>query len=117
MACIVATARGEQLRAGLRAIASRRPELVEVRGLGLMVGSEVAIGGNGIAGAKGAKGLVKSVLKGCEERNLLLLSAGTYDSTVRWIPPLNAYAEEISAALGIFEEALDAASGGRGGEP
>jgi 4-aminobutyrate aminotransferase len=102
-----ASSRGEQLRGGLRRIAARHPELVEVRGLGLMVGSEFAIGGSGLAGAKGAKSLVKAVLKGCEDRGLLLLSAGTYDSTVRWIPPLNASAQQIDEGLAIFGEAVD----------
>jgi 4-aminobutyrate aminotransferase len=102
-----ATARGEQLRQGLRRIAASRPELVEVRGLGLMVGSEFAVGGRGLARAKGANALVKAVLKGCEERGLLLLSAGTYDSTVRWIPPLNASEAQIAEGLAAFESALD----------
>jgi 4-aminobutyrate aminotransferase len=104
-----AQARGEQLRAGLGALARKHPELADVRGLGLMVGSEFAVGGKGLAAAKGAKGLVKAVLKGCEDRGLLLLSAGTYDSTVRWIPPLNASATQIDEGLAIFADALDAA--------
>jgi 4-aminobutyrate aminotransferase len=106
-----AEARGEQLRSGLRKIAARHPELVEVRGLGLMVGSEFALGGSGLAGAKGAKSLVKATLKSAEERGLLLLSAGTYDSTIRWIPPLNVSAAEIDEGLGIFSAALDGALG------
>ena len=110
-----ASSRGEQLRAGLRKIAAVRTELVQVRGLGLMVGSEFAVGGKGLAGAKGAKSLVKSVLKGCEERGLLLLSAGTYDSTIRWIPPLNASAAEIEEGLAAFAGALDAALKSRDG--
>ncbi len=104
-----ATLRGEQLRAGLRGIAALHAELTQVRGLGLMVGSEFAVGGKGLAGAKGAKGLVKAVLKGCEERGLLLLSAGTYDSTIRWIPPLNVSESEIDEGLAAFGYALDAA--------
>ena len=103
-----AEARGEQLRAGLRAVAGRHPELAEVRGLGLMVGSEFAVGGKGLPGAKAP---VKAILKGCEERGLLLLSAGTYDSTVRWIPPLNVSAAQVDEALEIFGAAADEALG------
>ena len=36
-----ATARGEQLRAGLRALAAKRPELTGVRGLGLMTAADL----------------------------------------------------------------------------
>jgi 4-aminobutyrate aminotransferase len=100
-----ALVRGEQLRAGLKAIAAKHPELVEVRGLGLMVGSEFSVGG-----AKGAKPLVKAILKNAEDGGLLLLSAGTFDSTVRWIPPLNVTAAQIEEGLGIFGRAVDSAS-------
>jgi hypothetical protein len=36
----------------------------------------------------------------------LLLSCGTYDNTLRWIPPLNVTAEQINDGLNIFGEAL-----------
>jgi 4-aminobutyrate aminotransferase len=35
-----------------------------------------------------------------------LLSCGTYDNTVRWIPPLNVTSEQINDGLQIFESAL-----------
>jgi 4-aminobutyrate aminotransferase len=42
---------------------------------------------------------------------LLLLSCGTYDNTVRWIPPINVTAEQINDGLGIFSEALKETAG------
>jgi len=53
-----------------------------------------------------AKGLAKDVIHAAEDRGLLLLSCGTYDNTVRWIPPLNVTSEQINDGLNIFTEAL-----------
>jgi 4-aminobutyrate aminotransferase-like enzyme len=40
----------------------------------------------------------------------MLLSCGTYDSTIRWIPPLNVTEGQISDALNIFADALKVVS-------
>jgi len=45
------------------------------------------------------------------ESGLLLLSCGTYDSTVRWIPPLNVIESQINEALNIFTDSLKEAIG------
>ncbi|NTU55619.1 MAG: aminotransferase class III-fold pyridoxal phosphate-dependent enzyme, partial [Anaerolineales bacterium] len=70
---------------------------------GLMVGTEfVAEGGR----ADKAKPLVKEIIHKAEEKGLLLLSCGTYDNTLRWIPPLNVTSEQINDGLRIFSESL-----------
>ena len=94
--------RGAQLMNGLKNLRVRFPQLVEVRGLGLMVGSEFTVKG----GYRNVKPLVKSILNEAEKRGLLLLSAGTFDGTIRWIPPLNVSAAQIDEALNIFAESL-----------
>jgi len=38
----------------------------------------------------------------------LLLTAGTYDNVIRWIPPLIVNSDQIQEALSIFGEALEA---------
>ncbi|MFM8368428.1 MAG: 4-aminobutyrate--2-oxoglutarate transaminase, partial [Chloroflexota bacterium] len=53
-----------------------------------------------------AKQLVKEVVHKVEEKGLLLLSCGTYDNILRWIPPLNVSSEQINAGLNIFGESL-----------
>ena len=53
-----------------------------------------------------AKPLVKEIIHTAEENNLLLLSCGTYDNTIRWIPPLNVTSEQINDGLSIFSQAL-----------
>jgi 4-aminobutyrate aminotransferase len=96
--------RGLQLQTGLRKLQEEYLQVGDVRGLGLMIGSELEVDGK----FKNAKPLVKEIIHAAEERGLLLLSCGTYDSTVRWIPPLNVTAGQINDALGIFEESLSA---------
>ena len=100
-----AAERGVQLMTGLRKLQEEYPQIGDVRGKGLMVATEfIAEGGTQ---AK-AKPLVKGVIHAAEERDLLLLSCGTYDNTIRWIPPLNVTAGQINDGLQIFGEALKA---------
>ncbi len=95
-------ARGIQLQTGLRKLQEEYPQIGDVRGLGLMVGTEFEVDGK----YQKSKGLVKNVINAAEKRNLLLLSCGTFDSTIRWIPPLNVTSEQINDALAIFADSL-----------
>jgi len=97
-----ATARGVQLQTGLRKLQEEYPQLGDVRGLGLMIGSEFQVDGR----YQKAKGLVKDIVKAAESKGLLLLTCGTYDSTVRWIPPLNVMESQVNDALNIFGDSL-----------
>jgi 4-aminobutyrate aminotransferase len=99
-----AVERGEQLVAGLRKLQEEYPQIGDVRGKGLMIGTEFIVDGR----PEKAKPLVKEIVHAAEERSLLLLSCGTYDNIVRWIPPLNVTAEQIYDGLHIFEKALKA---------
>jgi 4-aminobutyrate aminotransferase len=95
--------RGIQLVTGLRKYQEEYPEIGDVRGLGLMIGTEFIVDGR----ADKAKQLVKDVIHSAEEKGLLLLSCGTYDNTLRWIPPLNVTADQINDGLRIFGESLN----------
>jgi 4-aminobutyrate aminotransferase len=97
-----AAEKGIQLMTGLRKLQEEYPQIGDVRGLGLMVGTEFI--GNG-SRAK-AKPLVKEIIHKAEEKGMLLLSCGTYDNTIRWIPPLNVMGGQINDGLKIFGEAL-----------
>jgi 4-aminobutyrate aminotransferase len=97
-----AAERGVQLMTGLRKYQEEYPQIGDVRGLGLMVGTEFIVDGKQ---AK-AKQLVKDIIHAAEEKGMLLLSCGTYDNTLRWIPPLNVTADQINDGLKIFGEAL-----------
>ena len=94
-----AAARGEQLTKGLRALQKRYPVIGDVRGHGLMVGTEFK-----------DKDITKVVHQACLKRDLLLLTCGTYENIIRWIPPLIVTEAQINEALSIFEEALKEAT-------
>jgi 4-aminobutyrate aminotransferase len=97
-----ATERGIQLMTGLRKYQEEYPQIGDVRGKGLMIGTEFIVDNSPIK----AKQLVKDVIHCAEEKGMLLLSCGTYDNTLRWIPPLNVTSEQIGDGLKIFGEAL-----------
>lgn len=91
---------GKHLMAGLRKLQSQYPVIGEIRGRGLMVGTEFT------KDNKPAKDITKAVQKACLKRNLLLLNCGTYENVIRWIPPLIVNEAQIDAALATFAEAL-----------
>jgi len=97
-----ATERGIQLMTGLRKFQEEYSQIGDVRGKGLMVGTEFVVDGR----ADKAKPMVKEIIHKAEERGLLLLSCGTYDNTLRWIPPINVTSEQINDGLRIFGESL-----------
>lgn len=94
--------KGIQLMTGLRKLQEDYPQIGDVRGKGLMVGTEFIVDGSQVK----AKQLVKDVIHSAEEKGMLLLSCGTYDNTLRWIPPLNVTTEQINDGLKIFSESL-----------
>jgi 4-aminobutyrate aminotransferase-like enzyme len=49
----------------------------------------------------------KAVVKAAQAAGLLLLTCGTYDNVIRWIPPLVVSEPEVDEALQIFASALD----------
>ncbi len=91
------------LRTRLDEIASRRPVVGEVRGLGAMLALEL-VEQNGDA--------AKVVTTSARDKGLILLSCGLYGNVIRLLPPLSATDEELERGLAILEEALgDAGSG------
>ncbi len=96
-----AAARGAQLMVGLRKLQTEFRQIGQVRGLGLMVGVEF-----GKPGAPDTA-TAKAVGKAAFERGLMLLSCGTFDNVIRWIPPLVVNEQQIDEALNIFAAALD----------
>jgi 4-aminobutyrate aminotransferase len=93
--------RGEQLVGHLRRIKSDYPVIGDVRGLGLMIGVEFRT-----PERKPDKAVTKAVVKECIDRKLMLLTCGTYDNVIRWIPPLVVTEKEIDEAIKIFVESL-----------
>jgi len=100
--------RGAQFLDGLRRLATGRPTVGDVRGLGLMLALEFVRPGEG-DGRAPDPALTKRVQQEAFDRGLLLLTAGTYVNVIRIIPPLVTTPAEVDRALAIIEASLDAA--------
>ncbi|MFZ2097509.1 MAG: aminotransferase class III-fold pyridoxal phosphate-dependent enzyme [Anaerolineales bacterium] len=94
--------RGAQLMSHLRRIQLDFPVIGDVRGLGLMIGVEFRS-----TDRKPDKATTKAVVQACFERKLLLLTCGTYDNVIRWIPPLIVTEKQIDEAIDIFIDSLN----------
>jgi 4-aminobutyrate aminotransferase len=95
---------GTMLLERVRAVASGHPCVAEVRGRGMMIAIEFA-DPDGLAPRPD---LAKRLLAEAMERNLLLLTCGTYGQAVRIIPPLVTTEDEVHLAIEVIGEALDA---------
>lgn len=95
---------GAYLMDGLRELQAEYPVMGDVRGRGLMVGVEFTRNG------QADKATAKAVQVACLERRLLLLTCGSYENVIRWIPPLVVNQAQIDDALRIFAEALSVGS-------
>jgi len=94
---------GEKLLIRLKSLKERFPNIGDVRGLGLMAGVEFV----GDDGHSPDQSKAKAVQKECLEKDLLLLTCGTEDNVIRWIPPLIINEQQLNEALEIFEHSLD----------
>ena len=96
---------GGVLMAGLRRLQEDHPEIGDVRGLGLMVATEFTKP-SGAAQPEPWTERAKAVTKFALDGGLMLLTCGSYDNIIRWIPPLVVNEAQIKEALGMFENAL-----------
>jgi 4-aminobutyrate aminotransferase len=91
-------ARGRQLTAGLGELQQEHDVIVQVRGPGLMVGTEFRDAAR-----------VAAIQKHClEEGHMIVMNAGTYGTCLRWMPPLVVNEREIDLGLAAFAAALKA---------
>lgn len=96
-----AAQQGAALLAGLRQLQARYPALGDVRGLGLMLATEFTTPDRQPDTAR-AKAVTQAALR----HNLMLLTCGSYDNIIRWIPPLMIDETHVDEALSVFERAL-----------
>lgn len=96
-------ARGEQLRAGLRALQADFPLLGDVRGKGLMTGAEL-VKPDGSPNPEA----VEAIKARCLAGGVLISRCGPYQQTFRFAPPLIITAEQIDHLLDVFGAALEA---------
>ena len=87
-----AKATGAQLREGLEAFAATYPQILAVRGKGLLIGMVV-------------EGSAKEVVDACRNFGALCCTAGEH--VVRFIPPLNIPEKDVAEALDMISDALE----------
>jgi 4-aminobutyrate aminotransferase len=98
-----AEARGDELRSGLERIAAEDDRIGDVRGPGMMIGVEFV---KDRATREPDGTLPDRLSAACADAGLLVLTCGSQHEVVRWIPPLDVTAAEISEAVEIFGETL-----------
>jgi 4-aminobutyrate aminotransferase len=98
-----ADALGETLRARLDAIASRVPQVGEVRGLGPMLALELVTDPETKAPAAE---LAKRTTEIARERGLMLLACGLYSNVIRVLVPILADDADVEEGLALLEESL-----------
>jgi diaminobutyrate-2-oxoglutarate transaminase len=94
--------RGAQLAAGLDALRLKYPEVLDIRGLGLMWGIEL---GDPVTLQPWGE-LARAVQHRCVRAGLILEVGGRGDGVIRLLPPLNVTAQTVDSAVGIIDAAL-----------
>jgi len=93
---------GEILGTSLRELAKKYPVIGEVRGRGAMQAIELVE-----AGTKNPNtAAMNAVVKFCQSKGVLILTAGTYSNVVRFLPPLVITDELLKDALSVLDEAF-----------
>ncbi len=105
---------GETMRARMEGWRERFQAVGDVRGLGAMLAVELV---RDRATKEPDPELATAVAEAAAERGLLLLKAGIHGNCIRVLCPLVVTDEQLDEALAVWEEALEAASAGRGAAP
>jgi 4-aminobutyrate aminotransferase/(S)-3-amino-2-methylpropionate transaminase len=93
---------GKILNERLTAIAAKYPIIGDVRGRGAMQAIEIVV-----AGSKDPNpAAMASVIKYCQAKGVLILTAGTYGNVIRFLPPLVISDELLIEALGVLDDAF-----------
>lgn len=94
-----ATARGEQLRAGLKQLAAKHTVLSGVRGMGLMTAVDLPSAAHR-----------EKIIQEAFRRGLLLLGCG--ETAIRFCPPLCVTAEQVDVCLRVLDGVIGAVQPG-----
>jgi len=97
-----AKALGETMRSALLAMQEKYPIIGDVRGRGAMQAIELVKPGSKTPNPEA----LTAVIKHCQSKGVLVLSAGTYGNVIRLLPPLVMPEHLLKEALEILDEAL-----------
>jgi 4-aminobutyrate aminotransferase len=101
-----AAERGRQLLDGARLIADKTLAIGDVRGLGLLVGTEFTT-----ADGEPDPATAAAAQQAAAKSGLLLLTCGAYSNVVRMVPPLVVTAEQVDDALRIWGDVVTSVTG------
>jgi 4-aminobutyrate aminotransferase/(S)-3-amino-2-methylpropionate transaminase len=93
---------GKILNTSLTALAAKYPIIGEVRGRGAMQAIELVEVGTKTPNPTA----MASIIKYCQSKGVLILTAGTYGNVIRFLPPIVISDELLKDALGVLEEAF-----------
>lgn len=93
---------GTLLNDRLTAMQSKYPIIGEVRGRGAMQAIELVKPGS----KDPLPEAVKAIVKECQSKGVLLLTAGTYSNVIRFLPPLVIDLALLEQALAILDDAI-----------
>jgi 4-aminobutyrate aminotransferase/(S)-3-amino-2-methylpropionate transaminase len=85
------------------ALGAKYPIIGEVRGRGAMQAIELVEAGTKTPNPTA----MASIIKYCQSKGVLILTAGTYGNVIRFLPPIVISDELLRDALGVLEEAFD----------
>lgn len=91
---------GKILGDSLRALQKKYPIIGEVRGRGAMQAIELVEAGTKVPNTAA----MNAVVKYCQSKGVLVLTAGTYSNVIRFLPPLVITDDLLQDALGVLEE-------------
>ena len=99
---------GDRIRSAMASWQERFPQIGDVRGLGAMLAIELVRDG----GTKEPDAaLATRVVEEAFARGLLLLKSGIYSNCIRVLVPLSITDAQLDESLGVWEDALAAATG------
>jgi len=93
---------GKILAESLQSLAKKYSIIGEVRGRGLMQAIELVEPGT----TEPNSAAMQAVVKYCQSKGVLVLTAGTYANVIRFLPPIVITEELLRDALGVLEEAF-----------
>jgi 4-aminobutyrate aminotransferase/(S)-3-amino-2-methylpropionate transaminase len=93
---------GQILTDSLRALQAKYPVIGEVRGRGAMQAIELVEPGTKTPNTAA----MNAVVKYCQSKGVLILTAGTYSNVIRFLPPIVITDELLKDALSVLDEAF-----------
>ena len=101
-----AAQQGAKLRKLLEEVQASDPAIIDVRGKGLMQGTEIADADGNPDGDRAMR-----ILQEAEKRGMVMIRCGAYGGQIiRWLPPLIVTSEQIDEGVNIFADALKASA-------